>query len=327
MLDFEGRVIIVTGAGRGMGAAHARALVERGARVVVNDLGGSLDGSGSDNAPAEAVARQIRDLGGRAVTSTETVATSAGANAIVAQTIAEFGQLDGVLHNAGISTLVPLAQITDEQWEQMLRVHLYGAFYLTRAAWSHLAQRRGRILYISSAVGFYGVPEMAHYGAAKTGMIGLSRVAATEGRAAGIAVNVLGVAASTRMMDLAMVDSPKLTAWFAKYMKPELPSAAAVWLLHPQCPASGRIYEAFGPHMAEVLIAETSGYTKFGITPEDVRDHFDKITDRSQFIVPDGPDDFHARTFKFIVDAGAEPLETDAGADKLAVAPRETEPD
>jgi NAD(P)-dependent dehydrogenase (short-subunit alcohol dehydrogenase family) len=322
MLNFEGRVIIVTGAARGMGAAHARALAERGACVVVNDLGGNLDGSGSDKTPAEAVARQIRDLGGRAVASTETVATSAGANAIVAQAIADFGRLDGVLHNAGISMLIPLAQITDEQWEQMLRVHLYGAFYLTRAAWPHLAQQHGRILYISSAVGFYGVPEMAHYGAAKTGMIGLSRVAATEGRAAGIAVNVLGVAASTRMMDLAMADSPKLTKWFAKYMKPELPAAAAVWLLHPECPSSGRIYEAFGPHMAEVLIAETDGYTKFDITPEDVRDHFYKITERAQFIVPDGPDDFHACTFKFIVDAGAEPLETDAGAEKLAVGPR-----
>lgn len=324
MLDFEGRVIIVTGAGRGMGAAHARALAERGACVVVNDLGGKLDGSGSDGGPAETVAKEIRDADGRAVASTQTVATSAGANAIVAQAIGEFGRLDGVLHNAGISTLIPIAEISDEQWEQMLRVHLYGAFYLTRAAWPHLARQGGRILYISSAVGFYGVPEMAHYGAAKTGLIGLSRVAATEGRANGIAVNVLGVAASTRMMDLAMADSPKLTEWFALYMKPELPSAAAVWLLHPDCKATGRIYEAFGPHMAEVFIAETNGFTRLGITPEDFRDHFDKIEDRAEFIVPDGPDDFHARTFGFIVAAGAEPLESESAASKIAVVQKNT---
>jgi NAD(P)-dependent dehydrogenase (short-subunit alcohol dehydrogenase family) len=323
MLDFEGRVFVVTGAARGMGAAHAAALAERGACVVVNDLGGNLDGTGSDVQAAEVVAQQLRDRGGRAVASTASVATSAGANAIIAQAIKAFGRLDGLLHNAGISTLIPLAEITDEQWEQMLRVHLYGAFYLTRAAWPHLARHRGRILYISSAVGFYGVPEMAHYGAAKTGLIGLSRVAATEGRAAGIAVNVLGVAASTRMMDLAMVDSPKMTQWFARYMKPQLPAAAAVWLLHPQCPASGRIFEAFGPHMAEVLIGETSGYTRFGITAEDFRDHFDEIADRSGFIVPEGPDDFHARTFNFIVEAGAEPLDAGAASGKLAVAEKE----
>lgn len=319
MLEFDGRVLIVTGAGRGMGAAHARAFAARGARVIVNDLGGNLDGSGADSGPAEAVAQQIRDLGGHAVASTQTVATSAGANAIVAQAIDQFGRLDGVLHNAGISTLVPIAELSDEQWDRMLRTHLYGAFYLTRAAWPYLARQGGRILYISSAVGFYGVPEMAHYGAAKTGLIGLSRVAATEGRAVGIAVNVLGVAASTRMMDLAMVDSPKLTQWFARYMRPELPSAAAVWLLHHDCPASGQIYEAFGPRMAQVFIAETTGYTKFGITAEDFRDHFDKIEDQAEFIVPDGPDDFHARMFESIVKAGAEPLETGSAASKIAI--------
>jgi NAD(P)-dependent dehydrogenase (short-subunit alcohol dehydrogenase family) len=216
MLDFESRVIIVTGAGRGMGAAHAKALAQRGACVPVNDLDTDVDGDGSDAGPAEAVVQQIREMGGRAVASRHSVATSDGANAIVAQAVAELGHVDGLLHNAGISTLVPLAEITDKQWDQMLRVHLYGAFYLTRAAWPHLARRRGRILYISSAVGFYGVSQLAHYGAAKAGMIGLSRVAATEGCAIGIAVNLLGVAASTRMMDLAMTDSPKMTQWFAK---------------------------------------------------------------------------------------------------------------
>jgi NAD(P)-dependent dehydrogenase (short-subunit alcohol dehydrogenase family) len=256
--------------------------------------------------------RQINAMGrGRAIASTHTVATSAGANSIVAQAIEKFGRVDGVLHNAGISTLVPLAQLSDEQWDEMLRVHLYGAFYLTRAAWCHLAVRGGCILYITSAVGLYGVAKMAHYGAAKTGLIGLARVAATEGQAAGISVNLLGVAASTRMMDLAMADAPKMTEWFSRYMKPELPSAAAVWLLHPECPVTGRIFEAFGPRMAEVLIAETGGYAQFGITAEEFRDHFSEITARDELITPDGPDEFHERMFDIIVKAGAEPLSGD----------------
>ena len=305
-----------------MGASHARALAERGACVVVNDLGGSPDGTGADTRPAELVAEQIRSEGGRAVASSDTVATAAGANAIVASAMSEFGRVDGILHNAGISTLIPLREISDGQWQRMLAVHLSGAFYLTRAAWPHLARSRGRVLYISSAVGFYGVPEMAHYGAAKSGMIGLSRVAAAEGREAGIGVNILGVAAASRIMDLAMADSPEQTDWFARYMKPELPSAAAVWLLHQDCQATGRIYQAFGPHMAEVFIAETKGVTSFDMTPEVFRDRFDDISDRSRYWEPDGADEFHAKTFDFIVEAGAE---RPASSGKLATTPTEND--
>jgi NAD(P)-dependent dehydrogenase (short-subunit alcohol dehydrogenase family) len=315
-IDFDGRAIVVTGAGRGMGASHAQALAARGARVLVNDLGGALDGSGGDRGPAEELAARIREAGGEAVANADSVAESAGADAIVAQAVAEFGRLDGVLHNAGISTFGPIAELTDEQWSQMLGVHLNGAFYITRAAWPHLARGGGRIVYITSAVGFYGVPEMAHYAAAKTGLLGLSRVAATEGAEAGIGVNLLGVTASTRMMDLAMADSPEQSDWFARYMKPELPTAAAVYLLHPECEASGRVYQAFGPHMAEVFIGETEGYTEFEVTPEVFRDRFGEIDDRSSYWVPDGPDEFHARTFGYIVAAGAE---APAASDKLAI--------
>jgi NAD(P)-dependent dehydrogenase (short-subunit alcohol dehydrogenase family) len=314
-IEFGGRVIVVTGGGRGMGASHALALAERGACVLVNDIGGDIDGSGADAGPAEELAAQIRANGGRAAASTESVATATGASAIVDQAIEEFGRLDGVLHNAGISTFNPLGELGDEQWRQMLAVHLDGAFFITRAAWPHLARQGGRVVYITSAVGFYGVPEMAHYAAAKTGLLGLSRVAATEGAEHGIGVNLLGVAASTRMMDLAMEDSPEQVEWFARYMKPELPTAAAVWLLHPDCEASGRAYQAFGPHMSEIFVAETEGFTEFGLTPEGFRDRFGELGDRSRHWVPDGPDDFHARTFGYIVAAGAEPP---AASGKLA---------
>jgi NAD(P)-dependent dehydrogenase (short-subunit alcohol dehydrogenase family) len=283
--------------------------------VVVNDLGGALDGSGADSGPAEEVAASIRAAGGTAVACTESVASATGAAAIVTAALEHFGRLDGVLHNAGISTFNRIAELTDSQWEEMLGVHLNGAFYLTRAAWPHLARDRGRIVYITSAVGFYGVPEMGHYAAAKTGLLGLARVAAVEGAEEGIGVNLLGVAASTRMMDLAMADSPAQIEWFRRYMKPELPTAAAVWLLHPACDANGRAFQAFGPHMAEIFVAETAGYTDLEITPERFRDRFDELAERDSYWVPDGPDDFHSRTFGQIVAAGAEPP---AASGKLA---------
>jgi NAD(P)-dependent dehydrogenase (short-subunit alcohol dehydrogenase family) len=315
-IDFNGRVIVVTGAGQGLGAAYALALAERGARVVVNDLGVAIDGSGSDDGPATALVAKIRELGGEAVANTDSVAESAGANAIIAAAVEAYGRLDGVLHNAGISNFGTLDAITDEQWATMLAVHLSGAFYLTRAAWPQLARDGGRLLYITSAVGLYGLAGMAHYAAAKSGLIGLSRVAAAEGAAVGVSANLLGVGASTRLMDLAMADAPEQAAWYAKYMRPELPAAAATWLLHPDCPASGRAYQAFGPHMAEIFVGETTGVTDLEITAEQVRDRWAEIGDHEETWVPAGPDDFHARSYGFVVEAGAE---QPPGSDKLAV--------
>lgn len=313
-IDYDGRVIIVTGAGRGMGAAHAAELASRGARVVVNDLGGDMRGSGGSAAPAQEVVGRIEAAGGTAVANGDTVATPEGATAIVDTAIKTYGRLDGVLHNAGIASFSPLAEMSDELYDRMLRVHLYGGFYLTRAAWPHLARQGGSLLYISSGAGLFGVPEVGHYASAKLGLIGLSRVAATEGAAVGIRANALAVAASTRMMDDVMAGAPNMLHWFQTYMKPELPAAASCWLMHPDCKVTGRIYEAFGARMSEICITETEGWAKLDMTAEEYRDHFDEIADRSSFIVPDGPDDFHARMFGYIVRAGAEPPQPDEHA-------------
>jgi NAD(P)-dependent dehydrogenase (short-subunit alcohol dehydrogenase family) len=320
MLDFDERVILVTGAGRGMGAAHARELARRGARIVVNDLGGAIAGGGADAGPAESVVEEIREAGGVAVANTDTVATSDGCAAMVATAKSEFGRLDGVLHNAGIAGNHLVAEMDEEAFDAVLRVHLYGALNLTREAWPLLAEDRGRVLYISSGAGLYGVPTLGHYAAAKVGMVGLARVASAEGREPGIAVNVLGVAAQTRMMEETLADTPNLSDWFGRYMLPELPAAAAVWLLHPDCPANGGVYEAFGAHMARVLIAETEGFTKLDATAEDVRDRFAEVEDRESLIVPEDADDFHDRMFGFIIGAGADPPEPDANdAERLKV--------
>jgi NAD(P)-dependent dehydrogenase (short-subunit alcohol dehydrogenase family) len=210
------------------------------------------------------------------------------------------------VHNAGIAGFSPIAELAEETFDKMLRVHLYGALNLTRAAWPHLAENRGRLLYISSGAGLYGSLAVAHYAAAKVGMLGLARVAASEGRKVGISANVLAVAAASRMMDSSMEDAPNLKAWFHTYMRPELPSAAVAWLLHPDCQSSGRFYQAFGPHFAEIVIAETIGFDKLDMTAEDVRDHFAQIEDRSELLAYDDVDEFHKRMFGFIIGAGAE---------------------
>src|SRR5438067_13436054 len=200
MPDLSGKVAIVTGAGRGIGRSHALALAGAGARLVVNDLGAGVAGEGSDAGPAEQVVEEIRAAGGEASTNGENVADFAGAERLVQQAIEDFERLDILVNNAGILRDRMLVNMTEEEWDAVIAVHLKGTFNCTRHAAVHMRQqRRGRIISISSTSGVYGNSGQANYGAAKDGIAGLTRVASRHLGRYGITVNAVCPGALTRM--------------------------------------------------------------------------------------------------------------------------------
>lgn len=318
-LRFDGRVVIVTGAGRGMGRAHAHLLAARGAKVVVNDLGTiSMHGEGASADPAETVVREIRDADGQAVANIDSVATEKGAKAIVQTALDAFGRIDAVVHNAGIVTTRSFQDIPFEYYKKVIGVHLDGGFLLAQEAWPHMVkQRYGRIVLISSMAGMLGMDGYGDYASAKTGMIGLSRVLAHEGAEHGIRANVLGVGAYTRMAETEMRRwllqqysesyADKWIAWQRKYVRPELVSPAVVWLAHQDCPVSGEIFDSSGGWVKRIFLAETVGLTKLDLTPEDIRDNFGKICDEKGYRVFTSVMESFNNAAKKMVEAGAEP--------------------
>lgn len=284
---------LITGAGGGLGRAHALLLASRGARVVVNDLGGSRTGEGADEGPAAAVVRQITDAGGEAVADTHSVATAEGGEAIVGTAIDSFGRIDIVINNAGILRDKTFHNMTPEMVDAVIDVHLRGAFNVTRPAWIKMREQSyGRVLNTSSNSGILGNFGQANYGAAKMGLVGFTRVLAAEGAKYNVKVNALAPLAWTRMTeDILGADN-------AERFKPELVSPVACWLVHEDCPVSGEIYSAAGGRAARFFIGMTQGYFNAGITPEDVRDHFGQIRDEKGYTVPAGPADEFAALAK-----------------------------
>ena len=190
MIDFEDQAVVVTGAGRGLGRLYALDLARRGAAVVVNDLGGTMGGDGADGTVADAVVDEIRQAGGTAVASHDSVDTAEGGSAIVGTALAEFGRLDAVVSNAGIFHTAPFDELTAREWRRMLRVHLDGAFHLAQPAYRAMkAQGYGRFVFIASSAGLFGQPHSAHYAAAKALTVGLAYVIAIEGAEHGILAN------------------------------------------------------------------------------------------------------------------------------------------
>jgi len=280
-LGFDGKVALITGAGGGLGRHHALLLAERGARVVINDLGGAVDGTGSSTTPAQQVVDEITKLGGEAVADPHSVATPEGGRAMVKAAIDAFGRLDIVVNNAGILRDKSIGSLTPELLNVVIDVHLKGAFHVTMAAWPHMREQSyGRVINTTSASGLFGNFGQSNYGAAKMGLAGMTRVLAIEGAKYNILVNAIAPVARTRMTE------EVLGKQFVEKVDPACVSPVVAWLAHEECDAFGEIYAVGGGRVAQIFIAETLGYTQADLTMEDVRDNLEQIRDRSGYEVP-----------------------------------------
>jgi NAD(P)-dependent dehydrogenase (short-subunit alcohol dehydrogenase family) len=295
-LRFDGRVAVVTGAGRGLGCEYAQLLAKRGAKVVVNDHGGSLAGDGADAAPAEHAVEAIRAAGGEAVASTASVASRDGAAAIIQTALDHYGRVDILIHNAGNVRSGSLKDMSYEDFDAVLDVHLRGAFNVVRQAFPVMAGAGyGRIVLTSSIGGLYGNHNVANYAAAKAGVIGLSNVAALEGTADGVACNVIVPAAVTRMA--AGIDTSAYPP-----MGPELVAPVVGWLAHESCSVTGEVFVALAGRVARAVIAESPGVYQPSWTVEDVADNLEAIRNIEAPlvfpVVPDGHDQHIRYSFR-----------------------------
>jgi NAD(P)-dependent dehydrogenase (short-subunit alcohol dehydrogenase family) len=287
-LRFDNRVAVVTGAGRGLGRAYALLLASRGAKVVVNDAGGSLAGEGGDAGPAEQVVSEITAAGGQAVACTASVATREGGDAIITTALENYGGIDILVHNAGNVRRGSLKEMTYEDFDAVLDVHLRGAFNVVRPAFPVMCQAGyGRIVLTSSIGGLYGNHGVANYAVAKAGVIGLSNVAALEGAADGVTCNVIVPAAVTRMAE--GIDTSAYPP-----MGAELVAPVVGWLAHESCSVSGELFIALAGRVARAVIAESPGVCRLSWTVEDVDEHLDAIRNIEAPlifpVVPDGHD-------------------------------------
>jgi NAD(P)-dependent dehydrogenase (short-subunit alcohol dehydrogenase family) len=277
-LDFSDRVVIVTGAGRGMGRAYAELLAARGAAVVVADPGGAVDGTLHGENPAAEVVGGITEAGGRAVASTASVATEDGAQAIIDTAIEAFGRIDAVINNAGIYSVRSWLDVPLAEFQAFLDVHFLGSVLVSRAAWPHLvAAGQGRIVNTVSGA-MLGAPDMVHYGSAKGAVYGLTRNLAVAGEAPGIKVNAISPGAGTRMLDEAADSLPPGTVEFMKQtMPPELVAPVAAYLAHESCLITGEVLNAAGGSVNRLVVGNTAGIADPNLTPEAVADRLDEI--------------------------------------------------
>ncbi|MEO9224555.1 MAG: SDR family oxidoreductase [Acidimicrobiales bacterium] len=282
-LGFDGKVAIITGAGGGLGRSHALEFAKRGALIVVNDLGGTMDGSGEDASAAQKVVDEIAAAGGEAVANHDSVATPEGGEAIVQTAVDAFGRVDIVINNAGILRDKAFHNMTPDLLNPVLDVHLKGAFYVTRPAYVKMKEQGyGRIVSTASGAGVFGNFGQTNYGAAKMGLVGFTRVLAVEGARNNIKANVIAPVAKTRMTE-------ELMGELVERFGPEYVTPVVAWLAHEDVPVSGELYSIGGGHVSRVFLGETPGWTETDsskFTVEAVRDNFDQVRNEDGYSVP-----------------------------------------
>jgi NAD(P)-dependent dehydrogenase (short-subunit alcohol dehydrogenase family) len=281
-LRFDGRVAIVTGAGRGLGRAHARLLASRGASVVVNDNGADLDGTGGSEDPAKSVVEEILKAGGIAVADTHDVASPEEGEAVVKRALEAFGRVDILVNNAGILRDKSFHNMTVEMWDAVHATHLRGAFNVTRPAYVKMrAQGHGRIVMTTSSTGTYGNFGQANYSAAKMGLVGLARTISIEGAKYDVKANVISPSARTRMTE-------GLLGELGPHLDPEKVSPVVAYLCHESCGLAGEILAAGAGRIARVFVGESAGIFNPHATIEDVAAYCARLGEDTAYTVPRG---------------------------------------
>ncbi|MGR4863072.1 SDR family NAD(P)-dependent oxidoreductase [Caulobacter sp. LARHSG274] len=270
---FDGRVAVITGAGRGLGREYALLLASRGAKVVINDPGSAIRGEGVDANPAQTLVLEIQTAGGEAVACLESVATPQGGEAIVQTAIDAYGQIDILIHNAGNVRYGALDEISHEDFKAVVDVHLMGAFNVVRPAFPIMAKAGyGRVVLTSSVGGLYGSANTVNYGVSKAGIIGLNNIVAIEGAPKGVRSNIILPGAVTRMAE-------GLDTSVYPPMGPEMVAPVVGWLAHESCSVNGEMYVSVAGRVARALIAETQGVYRPSWSIDDVADQIDAIRD------------------------------------------------
>ena len=271
-IRFEDKVVIVTGAGGGLGRAHALLFARHGAKVVVNDLGGSTQGEGANSSAADRVVEEIRQAGGTAVANHDSVTEG---DRIVQQALDSFGRIDVVVNNAGILRDKTFHKMEDADWDLVYRVHVEGAYKVTRAAWPHMREQNyGRVIFTASTSGIYGNFGQSNYGMAKLGLYGLTRTLALEGRKNNVLVNAIAPTGGTRMTE------GLIPPQVFEQLKPELVSPLVVYLASEQCQETSGLFEVGGGWMGKVRWERSLGVgfdPQAGFDAEDVAAQWQQI--------------------------------------------------
>jgi NAD(P)-dependent dehydrogenase (short-subunit alcohol dehydrogenase family) len=286
-ISLAGKVAVVTGAGRGLGRAYVELLAERGARVVVNDLGTDVSGFGKDSTIAKQVAELIRSRGGEAIANDSDVSTPEGGSDLIAMTIEHFGRIDVLVNNAGICGSQPFEDATLADFDHYWRVHLGGPVSMAKAAWPHfVAQRHGKIVLVTSVSGLFGLRGQATYAAAKCAVVGLMRILAIEGAEHGILVNTISPVGYTRMHPAAGSRTPEADG--KTTMPVEAVAPAIVWLASDSCSETNKIYNIGAGAIQRIAIVMGPGFYDPNLTPESIAENYARVESIEGFSEP-GP--------------------------------------